>query len=42
MTFIDLFDVAETGLEKFWLKPDDWPVVGGGSDEQGRSRFVRK
>jgi hypothetical protein len=42
MTFIDLFDVAGTGHEKFWLKPDDWPMVGGGSDEPGRSTNVKK
>lgn len=35
MTFVDLFDVAGTGHEKFWLKPNDWPVVLDGGIEHG-------
>jgi hypothetical protein len=29
VTFVDLFDVRGTGHEKFWLRPDDWPVADG-------------
>lgn len=38
MTFVDLFDVAGTGHEKFWLKPDDWPVVRDMGSEQENFR----
>jgi hypothetical protein len=42
LTFVDLFDVAGTGHEKFWLKPDDWPVAVGGDVENGSVIKVTK